>query len=230
MIELGYSQFLGMDSKELLLGNGLVIVRRADIDLEAFERIAEGLGKNLKTTKHVLNEKRTVQELSNNGLFGDGDVEWHHDWSYGRGNYFGTILYNVKNAHLSPTWFCDMSKAPYELKQQYAGAMGNYYPPIHLQDDCFTEKQLQLLKKQKVSRNFIINHHVTDEEILYCSIGTIDSSHDWNLKPLRDWTEENAYMHEWEDGDLLIWDNLKMNHKRVSFEGERLLWRTQFMI
>ena len=54
--------------------------------------------------------------------------------------------------------------------------------------------------------------------------------YDWNLKPLRDWTEENAYMHEWEDGDLLIWDNLKMNHKRVSFEGERLLWRTQFMI
>ena len=44
MIELGYSQFLGMDSKELLLGNGLVIVRRADIDLKTFERIAEELG------------------------------------------------------------------------------------------------------------------------------------------------------------------------------------------
>ena len=47
---------------------------------------------------------------------------------------------------------------------------------------------------------------------------------------VKDYLEENAYKHEWEVGDLLIWDNLKMNHKRVSFEGERLLWRTQFMI
>jgi len=34
----------------------------------------------------------------------------------------------------------------------------------------------------------------------------------------------------WEPYDILIWDNLKMNHKRVAFEGERLLWRTQFLI
>lgn len=230
MIELGYSEFLGSNSKELLLGNGLVIVRNVKIELETFEKIAEDLGKNLKTTRHILNEKRTVQELSNNGLFGDGDVEWHHDWSYGRGNYFGTILYNVKNAHLSPTWFCDMSKAPKDLKEQFKGAQGRYYPPQHLLDACFTEKQLELLKKQKVSRNFVINHHVTNEEILYCSIGTINEDHDWDLSPIKDYLEENAYKHEWEDGDLLIWDNLKMNHRRVSFEGERLLWRTQFMI
>ena len=230
MIELGFNQFLGMDSKELLLGNGLVIVRNANINISDFENISKELGKNLVTSKHVLNKNRTIQELSNNGLFGDGDVEWHHDWSYGRGNYFGTILYNVENAHLSPTWFCDMSKAPDVLKYVYRGGCGTYYPPTHLQDDCFTEKQLALLKKQRVQRDFVINHHVTGEEILYCSFGTIDPGHDWDLRPIKEWVEDNAYKHEWEDGDLLIWDNLKMNHKRVSFEGERLLWRTQFMI
>tara|TARA_B000000532_G_scaffold243542_1_gene239911 strand:+ start:912 stop:1604 length:693 start_codon:yes stop_codon:yes gene_type:complete len=230
MIDLHFGDFIKEDPKQLLLDNGLVIVRDADINLTDFEEISEGLGKNLKTTKHVLNEKRTVQELSNDGLFGDGDVEWHHDWSYGRGNYFGTILYNVKNAHLSPTWFCDMSKAPDSLKKQYAGALGNYYPPIHLQEECFTAKQLALLKKQKVSREFVISHHVTNEEILYCSLGTIDSSHDWDLQPIKEHLEDNAYKHEWKEKDLLIWDNLKMNHKRISFEGERLLWRTQFLI
>ena len=89
MIDLHFGDFIKEDPKQLLLDNGLVIVRDADINLTDFEEISEGLGKNLKTTKHVLNEKRTVQELSNDGLFGDGDVEWHHDWSYGRGNYFG---------------------------------------------------------------------------------------------------------------------------------------------
>ena len=199
------------------------------LELNDFERITESLGKPLVTSKHVLNKKRTVQELSNNGLFGDGDVDWHHDWSYGRGNYFGTILYNVKNAELSPTWFCDMSKVPDSLKYIYKNAVGEYYPPTHLHGQCFTEKQLRILKKQAVTRPYIINHHVTGEEILYCSIGTLQN-HDWVLTPLREWIEENAYKHIWEENDILIWDNLKMNHKRESFEGERLLWRTQFLI
>ena len=199
------------------------------LELNDFERIAESLGKPLVTSKHVLNKKRTVQELSNNGLFGDGDVDWHHDWSYGRGNYFGTILYNVKNAELSPTWFCDMSKVPDSLKYIYKDAVGEYYPPTHLHGQCFTEKQLRILKKQAVTRPYIINHHVTGEKILYCSIGTLQN-HDWVLTPLREWIEENAYKHIWEENDILIWDNLKMNHKRESFEGERLLWRTQFLI
>ena len=128
--------------KEDLLKNGLVKVSfQNPLTIDQFEEIAHSLGKPLVTSKHTLNEKRTVQELSNNGLFGDGDVDWHHDWSYGRGNYFGTILYNVNNAHLSPTWFCDMSKAPEELKQLYRDAVGEYYPPQHLHRQCFTEKQ-----------------------------------------------------------------------------------------
>lgn len=196
---------------------------------EQFETIAHSLGKPLVTDKHVLNEARTVQELSNTGLFSNGDVDWHHDWSYGRGNYFGTILYNVKNAHLSPTWFCDMSKAPRELLEMYKDAVGNYYPPTHLHNQCFTEKQLRLLEKQKVSRPFHIKHYVTNEDILYCSISTLRDN-DVDLQPIINWIEENAYKHEWQDNDILIWDNLKMQHKRIAFEGTRLLWRTQFTI
>lgn len=220
----------GLDLRKKLLKHGLVKVScQRPLELLEFETIASSLGKPLVTDRHVLNEKRTVQELSNNGLFGDGEVKWHHDWSYGRGNYFGTILHNVKNAQLSPTWFCDMSKAPDILKHTYRDAIGEYYPPQHLHDVCFTERQLKILEKQKVSRPFVINHHVTGEEILYCSFGTIQN-HDWDTKPIYDWVENNCYKHEWKDNDILIWDNLKMNHKRVSFEGERLLWRTQFLI
>ena len=174
-------------------------------------------------------ENRTVQELSNNGLFGEGEVDWHHDWSYGRGNYFGTVLCNVKNAHLSETWFCDMSKAPTELKNLYKNSVGRYYPPQHLHDTCFTEKQLRILEKQKVERPFIIKHHVTGEEILYCSIGTIQDTEE-DLDPIRDWVEENCIKYEWEPHDILLWDNLKMMHKRFAFEGTRFLWRTQFLI
>lgn len=218
--------------RDELLEKGLVKIKKKDLTLKEFEDISESLGKNLVTTNHVLNEKRTVQELSNNGLFGDGDVDWHHDWSYGRGNYFGTILYNVKNAHLSPTWFCDMSKAPSSLKKRYESVIGRYYPPRHLHDTCFTDKQLRLLEKQMIRRPFVISHYVTGEEILYCSFGTLQemSVSDTDLTPIRDWIEENKYVHEWKEDEILIWDNLKMNHRRFSFEGKRLLWRSQFVI
>jgi len=212
------------------LKHGLVKVSSPNpLTIEQFESIALSLGKPLITDKHVLNEARTVQELSTNGLFSNGDVDWHHDWSYGRGNYFGTILYNVKNAHLSPTWFCDMSNAPNDLLEMYKDAVGNYYPPTHLHNQCFTEKQLRLLEKQKVNRPFHIKHHVTDEDILYCSISTLQDN-EVDLKPIVDWIEDNSYKHEWQDNEILIWDNLKMQHKRIAFEGERLLWRTQFII
>ena len=199
------------------------------LKLSEFETIARSLGKLLVTSKHVLNKDRTVQELSNKGLFSDGDVGWHHDWSYGRGNYFGTILYNVKNAHLSPTLFCDMSKAPESLKQMYSNAVGNYSPPKHLHDLCFTEKQLRIIEKQKVQRPFIINHHITGEEILYCSISTIQNN-EHDLLPIEEYIESNTYKYEWEENDFLIWDNLKMIHKRNAFKGERMLWRSQFII
>lgn len=216
--------------RDKLLEHGIVKIKCSkSLTIEEFELIATSLGKPLVTDKHVLNTNRTVQELSHNALFGNDDVEWHHDWSYGRGNYFGTILYNVKNAHLSPTWFCDMSKAPNELKLLYKDAVGSYYPPIHLQDKCFTEKQLRILEKQKVKRSFIINHHITNEEILYCSIGSLQNN-SINVTPIKEWIEENSYRNDWADNDILIWDNLKMNHKRIAFEGERLLWRTQFLI
>lgn len=220
----------GYDLKKSLVKNGLVSIHcTKKLNISEFEAISSSLGKPLVTTRHVLNDNRTVQELSNDGLFGDGDVEWHHDWSYGRGNYFGTILYNVKNAHLSPTWFCDMTKAPQSLKEKYLDIVGKYYPPVHLHDTCFTDKQLRILEKQKVSRPFIMNHYITGEEILYCSFGTLQGV-EVDLDPIRDWIEQNKYVHEWHDNEILLWDNLKMNHKRFSFKGKRLLWRTQFII
>lgn len=229
MIELDFKDLNVEEVRENLSKNGLYVVRNADISMKEFEEVAHALGKPLVTNKHVINESRTIQELSNKGLFARMDVDWHNDWSYGRGNYHGSILRNVKNAELSPTWFIDMTTVSQEMMDKYKDEIGNYYPPQHLHGLCFTEKQLELLKKQHVTRPFVFEHYVTGEEVLYCSPGTIQDC-DLDLSDVVDWAEENAYKHEWQENDMLIWDNIKMMHKRVAFEGERLLWRTQFVI
>lgn len=194
-----------------------------------FRIMQKNLGKPLVTDRHVLDEDRIIQDISDEGLFSRNDVAWHNDWSYGRGNYFGTMLYAVENAAASPTWFTDMAQAPEHLKDAYRGCEGAYYPPQNLQDACFTDRQLKLLEKQKVKRPFVFTHEGSGLETLYCSPGTIQDS-DIDLEPIIEWAEENAYKHEWVDGDILIWDNLRMMHRREAFEGNRKLWRIQFTL
>lgn len=229
MFEVDYKNIKNLNLKNLLLTHGLLIIKDGTPNVLEFESIANSLGKCLVTDKHAINENRTIQELSNVGLFGTNEVNWHNDWSYGRGNYFGTILYNVKNAHLSPTWFCNMSNLPETFYKKHEKNIGVYYPPANLQDQCFTDKQLRILEKQKISRQFVHTHHVTGERVLYCSPGTIQDFNE-DLSDIIQYAEEHSYCHTWEPNDILIWDNLKMMHKRNSFEGQRLLWRTQFII
>ena len=210
--------------------NGVVCLRGLnDLTVAQFSEYANELGKLLVTERHTLNDARTVQELSNTGLFNNADVPWHNDWSYGRGKYFGTMLYNVHNAHLSPTVFADMGNVPDDLLEQYKDCVGNYYPATQFQDSCFTERQLSLIKKQAISRPFVFSHHVTGQTVLYCSPATLQDC-DCDIQPIIDWADANSYVHEWQDGDILIWDNIRMMHKRYQFEGQRLLWRSQFVI
>ncbi len=212
----------GTDLKELLQREGLIIIRRANLSLNQFKALAESLGTPLKTEKHTVHDY--VQIVSNKGLFEDKEVDWHNDWSYGRGKYHGTILCNVNSGHLANTIFADMAKAPKELKEKYKKEYGEYFPPQELHDKCFTEKQIKLLKKMRVRRPFVFTHN--DLEILYCSLGTTDK----DFSDVREWADTYNYEHYWRPGDILVWDNLRMMHKRPAFKGERTLWRVQFEI
>ena len=212
----------GIDLKELLRDFGLVHITNAELDIVEFSEMAKKLGLPLKTEKHTVNQ--FVQMVSTDGLFEDKEVDWHNDWSYGRGNYYGTILYNVKGGELANTYFCDMTKAPRELKQKYRGRIGEYFPPESLQEKCFTEKQIKILKKMKVRRPFIQKWN--GRELLYCSLGTINE----DFPDIREFAEQNSHEHWWKTGDILIWDNMRMMHKRDSFKGERTFWRVQFTI
>ena len=107
----------GIDLKELLRDFGLVHITNAELDIVEFSEMAKKLGLPLKTEKHTVNQ--FVQMVSTDGLFEDKEVDWHNDWSYGRGKYHGTILCNVNSGHLANTIFADMAKAPKELKEKY---------------------------------------------------------------------------------------------------------------
>ena len=223
----------GINLKTLLYEHGLIHIKNDQpLTINEFSQFAKTFGKPLTTEKHVLDNDRIVQEVSSNELFKNTQVDWHNDWSYGRGNYFGVTLYNKSNGSLAPTHFIDMKVAleAYDEIDSLKDVTGYYYPPKDLHY-CFTEKQLQLLKKQNIHRPIIFEHHVTGEKVLYFSPGTLYKTNiPLNVNELFEHCCQFSWQHEWKDNDIIIYDNIRVMHKRNAFTGERVLWRTQFII
>lgn len=212
--------------KFLIYKHGLVIVKNTDLSLENFDLFINTLGEPLSVKKHYLNKNRTVQNVSNTGLFSNNYVEWHNDWSYGTGDYFGTALYNAYNADLATTSFVDMSKLPDFFYNFYKNKKASYELPPSL-SSCVTSAQFKFINKIKKERPMVFNHPITKEKLLYCSPGTIVNPPSYLYKLIR-YVENIKYDHIWQKNDLLLIDNLKMMHKRQSFVGSRILWRIQF--
>lgn len=229
MLSLTLSEVNNKDLRRQLLEHGLIHIKCENpLSLEEFKNI--NLGKALIAKRHTLDEERNVQYVSDKGLFSNDDVDWHNDWSYGAGNYFGTMLYNHKNGHLSTTDFVDMRDAylRYENKDYLRHTTGEYFPPQDLHESCFTPRMLKILEKTKVARQFAHVHHETGDTVMYFSPGTLQT--DIDVSELIAHCEEKIYEHHWQDNDILIYDNIRYMHRRHAFEGERELWRTQFWI
>lgn len=226
---IDYENINVTDLTKKLLVHGLIHIKcDKPLSLDEFKKIR--LNKPLIAKRHTLDNERHVQYVSDKGLFSNDDVDWHNDWSYGTGNYFGTTLYNHKNGHLSTTDFVDMRKAyqRYDDKEYLKNTTGSYFPPQDLHESCFTPRMLKILERAKVSRQFAHVHHATGDTVMYFSPGTLQT--DIDVRNLIEHCENDIYKHHWQDNDILIYDNIRVMHRRHAFDGERELWRTQFWI
>ncbi|WP_341316903.1 TauD/TfdA family dioxygenase [Paraburkholderia sp. IMGN_8] len=81
------------------------------------------------------------------------------------------------------------------------------------------------------SHPVIFKNKITNEEFLYVSENTIDFEDEDGRKVDCDrsellasiLSEENQYVHRWEAGDLILYDNTQLLHRRQEFSGIRLL-------
>ncbi len=228
--EYDITAFESLNIQEEILKHGLIVFKgNRSLDVKDYEQMSTRLGKLVHTKNHVLNKNNTIQIVSETDLFIDGDVEWHNDWSYGRGNYFGTMLYNKLNGEKSTTDFVDMKDAyqTYPNKQELEDQEGTYFPP-DAYNYCFTEQQKRILEKRKQTRKFAHTHHITGDKVLYFSPGSLQT--DIDVSHLITHCEKNIYEHQWEPNDVLLYDNIRVMHRRHAFTGSRTLWRVQFWI
>ena len=187
----------------------------------------------------------------------DAGQSWHTDMSYSRTIAFANVLYGIRIPRrdgntLGNTEFCNMHAAyeglPDELKQRLEGKTvlhdfnkfwemmrrekGSQRPPL-------TEAQRK--SKPPVSHPIFLVHPLTGRRVLYANPGYSmrinelpEKESDGILAFLFEHQTQPAYRyaHVWEEGDLMLWEDIGTIHNAVADYGpdeHRLIKRCQVM-
>ncbi len=187
----------------------------------------------------------------------DAGQDWHTDMSYSRTIAFANVLYGIKipkrgGMPLGATEFSNMHAAydglPEEMKRDLEGMTvlhdfnkfwdmmrrekGSKRPPL-------TESQKKA--KPPVSHPVFLIHPITGRRVLYANPGyavrinelpekeseqTLEFLFEHQLKP------EYRYAFHWQEGDVLMWEDIGTIHNAVADYGpreHRLIKRCQVM-
>jgi len=187
----------------------------------------------------------------------DAGQGWHTDMSYSRMIAFANVLYGIKipkraGKPLGATQFSNMQAAyaglPGDVKRKLEGKTvlhdfnkfwemmrrekGSKRPPL-------TEAQRKA--KPPVSHPVFLRHPLTGQRVLYCNPGYAVRI---NELPEKESDEMLAYLFEhqlkpeylytshWEEGDVLVWEDIGTIHSAVADYGadeHRLVKRCQVM-
>jgi taurine dioxygenase len=164
------------------------------------------------------------------GVFGDGEMWFHHDTSYYPEPHRATLLYSMK----LPSWggntcFSNMYKAYENIPRPLRDKLeGKEVLQVH------DYKRRERLDLDKIDLNSVrhheqpifITHPATGRKALYISrlmsariLGLSRDESEAALEQLFEISEDPAivYEHEWKLGDLVIWDNWCSIHARKDF-------------
>ena len=196
--------------------------------------LAQTFGPVLEGERYARKSHPAIQVISETGLFGDQDLPWHNDFSYGEGDFYGTLLANRKNGAAAATSFVDMAEAcaalPKAEQERLRSLIGHYFLPTAIMTDFYSDKQERSMKRARSARPFVFEHPATGKTVLYFSPGTLRRVRggDVNVERLIQHCEAFAWDHHWQPNDVLLYDNFRVMHRRPPFIGERELWRIQF--
>lgn len=174
------------------------------------------------------------------GVFGDGEMWFHHDTSYYPEPHRATLLYSMK----LPTWggntcFSNMYKAyeniPRPLRDKLEGRKVLQVHDYKRRERLDIDK-LDLNNLRHQWQPIFITHPATGKKSLYISRlmsaqieGFSKQESEDALEQLFEISEDPSivYEHTWKLGDLVIWDNWCSIHARKDFPRDqpRLLRR-----
>lgn len=222
--------------KEVYFNNGYVYIKTdpKNINPDVLKQIGKYFGKLLITGKYHIPGDRYIQVISEDALFGSGDVPWHNDFSYSPGDYHGTLLAYVESDTPTHTEFVDCNQAYIELSEEdkkYIEDVECTYgiPGTGKYDGLISDTQVKVIQKVVMKRPMAMTHPITKKTSLYFSPETlIKTNKPIDKNRLIEHCELMSFKHHWKKGDIILWDNRRMLHRRDAFTGHRKLLRVNF--
>ncbi len=187
----------------------------------------------------------------------DAGQGWHTDMSYSRIIAFANVLYGIQIPHrdglpLGATEFSDMRAAydglPDDLKQRLDGMTAlhdfNKFWEMMRREKGSTRPLLteaQRKAKPPVSHPVFLTHPLTGRKVLYADPGYTMRINELSERESDEMLEflfahqlqqKFRYLHRWETGDVLMWDDIATLHQAAADYGpdeHRLIKRCQVM-
>ncbi|MCB1744946.1 MAG: TauD/TfdA family dioxygenase [Gammaproteobacteria bacterium] len=174
------------------------------------------------------------------------ELDWHTDQSYTPQPVFGTLLFGVvAPTQGGETLIADLAGAyadlPQRLRAQVEGQTAVYSaePRPKIRETPLTEEERARIPD--CTHPIVRTHPYLGRKALYLSplhmksIGDLSESD--SLALLEELTAHAAqpahvYRHRWQEGDVLMWDNTSVMHRRTPFPADmpRHLKRTGFYL
>ena len=238
----------------MLSQKGVLVFKRqalCESELVAFSRNFGHLEKIVRADWKSENQPEIIQisNMRDNqgksiGGLGSGELDWHCDQSYVRVPATGSALYMVEMPKEPPrTYWANLQLAyqglPTSIKQKIDGLEVIYdYCVRQSKYDDEPKMSAELRNKTPPVIHPLVNiHPVTGLKSLYLDPSTASQILGWSkirsdelFKELVNHaeTEEFVYCHHWNIGDVVLWDNGFLMHRRDAFDSasNRLLKRT----
>ena len=227
--------------RDVWMRHGVAVFPGQDLDDEALAGFAAQFGPLfVHVQKQLLRKtgRKEIMELSN--LPGahapvTSDLDWHTDQSYTPKPVFGTILHGlIVTRDGGETVFADLAGAwasmPDDLRARVDGVTAVYAaegPRVRPRIVLTNEQRKEI---PPVPHPLIRTHPYLDRKALYLSpmhIRTIDGMSEEDTAALMAELIAHAtqpahvYTHKWTVGDVVMWDNTSVMHRRLPFPKEQ---------
>jgi taurine dioxygenase len=245
--------------RELWARHPVLVIRRqalSERELAGFSALFGPLERVVRTewASPVVPEVGLISNLKDGqaqpiGGLGDGELQWHSDQSYMMNPATGAALYGVELPSEGGTnsWV-DLAAAyaelPDRLKRLVEGRHGVFSYVKRLAGYQGVDRAISSEAKRKtppVLHPLVHTHPVTGRRALYLDSTTtigiagmddasgsaiLDEIYSFATRP------EFVYRHDWQVGDVVMWDNGSTMHRREPFDpiARRLMKRTTIFL
>jgi len=240
--------------KALWAENQLLLFRQQSLEEVDLVRTSRYLGElEIHIRREYLSKENPEVLLVSNvkengkpvGILSDTEVGWHYDQIYLPRPAVGSMLMAVMlPSSGGQTSFADMTNAyeqlPDDVKAKIDGTKAiQSYEAFNAQFSVATNKS-QKKQSPDIEQPLVRTHPISGRKALYICPGMttkivgmdeqesskmLDYLFTWSIQP------KFVYTHNWELGDVLLWDNASTMHRREPFDGNdaRLMKRTTIL-